>query len=90
MNLETFEETIRDQLTRLGGEVVATVKPEKRGYTVKLSVDSDMYDVTKFYTESDVATYSPQLVRAQVTNLYKALCQKVLDRNVGEGVLCLM
>lgn len=87
MKLETFEETIRDQLTRLGGEVVSNVKPEKRGYTVTLSVDSDQYSVSKFYTTTDVELHSPQLIRTQVSNMYQSLCQRVIDRNLGEGVL---
>lgn len=90
MKIETFEGTVRDQLDRLGGEVEASFKPESRGYYLTLHVDKGMYKVSKFYTDTDVQTYSPQLVRTQVMHLYKSLCQKVIDRNVGEGVLCLM
>jgi len=87
MRIEEFEQTVSDQLTRIGGDVRYNVKPETRGYTLTLSVDSGQYDASKFYTETDVHLHSPQLIRTQVTNLYKCLIQKVLDTNLGKGVM---
>ena len=75
-----------EQLTRRGGEVVATLEPAKRGTMLRLTVDKQ-YSVAKFYGTGVVDTYSPQLIRVQVDHLYDQLIQQVLDRNVGLGAL---
>ena len=87
MKIETFEQTVSDQLQRLGGTVHHTITPETRGYTVTLSIYPYDINVSKFYTESDVNLHSTQLIRTQVTNLYRCLTQKVLNKLLGEGVL---
>lgn len=87
MKIEEFETTISDQLTKLGGTIQHTIKPETRGYTVTLSVDNEQYTASKFYTPSDVERATVVTVRQQVSHLQRALCQCVLDRNLGPEVL---
>lgn len=86
MRIDQFHTVINAQLERLGGSVQVSIKPETRGYTVSLYV-SDGCKTSKFYTENDVSTFSPQLVRVQVTHLYNQLAQAVLDSTLGEGVM---
>lgn len=85
MNIEQFETTIRDQLTALMCKAEYTVKPEARGYMVTLHIKQ--HEASKFYTDTAIATYSPQLVKVQVCHLYDQLIQAVLDHHLGEGVL---
>lgn len=87
MKLETFEETVRAHLIALGGEVGHTIKPETRGYTLALSVDSGSYSVSKFYTPLDVERATVDTLRLQLIHLYHSLAQSVIDLNVGVGVI---
>lgn len=87
MILDEFHKTITDQLDRLGGSVQVSVFPETRGYNVSLYLSGGKYRVSKFYTDTDVATYSPQLLRVQAGHLYNRLAQTVLDETLGEGVI---
>lgn len=87
MKLETFETTVATHLSALGGEVEHTIKSETRGYTLTLSVDSGSYSVSKFYTTLDVERATVDTLRLQLIHLYHGLAQKIIDRNVGEGVI---
>ncbi|WGH28509.1 hypothetical protein 13VV501A_gene0012 [Vibrio phage 13VV501A] len=87
MKIEEFETIIVEHLNKLGGTIQHTIKPETRGYTVTLSVDKEQYCVSKFYTPSDVERATVDTLRLQVMHLQRALCQCVLDRNLGPGVL---
>lgn len=83
MRIDQFKTVIDEQLNKLGGVVKASVTPEERGYYVTLCVQD--HTASKFYADNAVATYSPQLVRVQVTHLYNQLAQAVLDTTLGEG-----
>lgn len=87
MKLETFETTVATHLSALGGEIQHTLKSETRGYTLTLSVDSSSYSVSKFYTTIDVERATVDTLRLQLIHLYHSLAQKIIDRNVGEGVI---
>lgn len=86
MQIDRFIEVVKDQLLTLGGKVTHTVEPTERGYTVSLRI-ADRYAVQRFYSTSNVATISEQLLRVQVCHLYTQLAQTVLDDTLGEGMI---
>lgn len=88
MLIDQFHTTITEQLTTLGGNAKVSINPETRGYTVTVYVGrNEHHQVSKFYTASAIATYSPQLVRVQISHLYNQLIQCVCDKAIGTGVL---
>lgn len=84
MKIDRFNEVITDQLGKLGGEVTHQVKPTERGYTLLVGL-AGIYVVSRYYSEPNISTISEQLVRVQVTHLYKQLSQNVIDTILGEG-----
>ncbi len=84
MKIDRFNEVVTDQLSKLGGEVAHQVKPTERGYTLRVELGS-IYVVSRYYSEPNISTISEQLVRVQVTHLYKQLGQNVINTILGEG-----
>lgn len=84
MKIDRFSEVIKDQLGKLGGEVVHELEVHERGYMVRINPHK-VYVVSRYYSESNVATISEQLLRIQVSNLYSSLAQSILDTLLGEG-----
>ena len=84
MKIDRFNEVVADQLSKLGGEVAHQVKPTERGYTLRVELGS-IYVVSRYYSEPNISTISEQLVRVQVTHLYKQLGQNVINTILGEG-----
>lgn len=84
MKIDRFNEVVTDQLSKLGGEVTHQIKPTERGYTLLVGLGG-IYVVSRYYSEPNISTISEQLVRVQVTHLYKQLGQNVIDTILGEG-----
>ena len=84
MQIDRFNEAVRSQLDKLGGAVTHEIEPSDRGYMLRVGLHST-YTVSRFYSASNVATISEQLVRVQVGHLYNQLIQSVIDTTLGEG-----
>ena len=84
MKIDRFNEVITDQLGKLGGEVTHQIKPNERGYMLQVELGG-IYVVSRYYSELNISTISEQLVRVQVTHLYKQLSQNVINTILGEG-----
>lgn len=84
MQIDRFNEVVRSQLDKLGGAVTHEIEPNDRGYMLRVGLRG-VYVVSRFYSASNVATISEQLVRVQVGHLYNQLIQLVIDTTLGEG-----
>ena len=84
MKIDRFDEVVRSQLDKLGGMVTHQIEPSDRGYMLRVGLRG-VYSASRFYSASNIATISEQLVRVQVGHLYNQLIQSVLDTALGEG-----
>lgn len=84
MQIGRFNEVVRSQLDKLGGAVTHEIEPLDRGYMLRVRLHNT-HTVYRFYSASNVATISEQLVRVQVGHLYNQLIQSVIDTTLGEG-----
>lgn len=84
MQIDRFNEVVKDQLNKLGGAVKHEIEPSERGYMLRVGLQG-VYVVSRYYSGPNIATISEQLVRVQVGNLYDQLAQSILDTTLGEG-----